>query len=176
MLGNSLHSLIFYIEHLQGIDYVAFMVLFAIFFLFAIISFVLLFKNVGIGVLFIFILIVGLFVSPFVVKNLLNEHTRANELTMSYKKQLMFSDIFILQGSIKNRSKKSFSTCKIYTGFVKKSKSSFQKMLNNISPLYKRTTTLQKVLLPNESADFRIVYNNFRKNERLELVYKGECY
>lgn len=166
----------FYLDHFEMMDYIVFFWFFALAFLFLILSFMLMARYVLLGIFVAFALIVILVTGPFVGKWFLNDTFRHVDVNITKQKQLTYTNTFIINANLTNRSKKTFSICKVYSGFIKSSKSKYKNILNALKPLNKKSFILTKQILPNQNIDFRIVYDNFRKSKDTNLTVKAECY
>lgn len=176
MLTNSLNSLLAYINHFEIADYMAFIWFLILSFLFLILGILLLRRYTLTGLFIVFVVLVIICIGPFVIKYYLNSSIRKSEANITDTKQLAFSDTFILQGNVKNLSKKIFSTCRVYIGFYKHSKSSLKQFANDLKPYKKRIHIMKKPLDINKSVDFRIVFENFRLPKDINITAISECY
>lgn len=176
MLSNSLSSLLAYINHFETPDYLAFVWFLVLAFLFLILGILLLRRYAMTGIFIIFVVLIIFCAGPFVLKYYLNTTIRKNETIITNSKQLTYSNTFILQGEIRNLSQKVFSTCRVYIGFYKHSKSSFRQFFNELKPYYKNIHIINKPLDINQSADFRVVFDNFRLPNDINITAVSECY
>lgn len=176
MLTNSLDSFLFYINHFELVDYGVYIWFIFLTFLFLIFSIMLLQKYTILGLIILFTTIAIMVAGPFTIKWYLNGSLRANETKITLIKQLHFSNTLIMEGSVQNISKKKFSTCKVYFGFFRWSKNKYKQMINEIVPYKRYTHTLNQPLLKNEIADFRVVVDNYRLQNDINISAKSECY
>lgn len=176
MLTNSLDSFLFYLNHFELVDYGAYIWFLFLAFLFLVFSIALMRRYILLG-FFVLLIALSIFIAgPFTIKWFLNSSLRKNEVQIGLVKQLQFSDTLILEGNISNLSKKSFSTCRIYFGFLKQSKNRYKQIANELIPYQKRLFTIEQPILKNEIADFRVVLDNFRLQEDINISAKSECY
>lgn len=176
MLNSSFSSLIFYINHFELADYIAFVWLIILLFLFLLLGVLLLRRHIILGIFVIFIVMVVAIVGPFVMKYYLNNSLRSTALTISNAKQLIFSDTYIIEGNITNLSKKDFSVCKVYIGFYKISKNKFAKYFDYIKPLKIYIHKLKQPLNKLQSSNFRIVLNEYKIPKDINISAVSECY
>lgn len=176
MLTSSIDSFLLYLNHFELVDYGTYIWFIFLAFLFLILS-IILFQKYTIMGFFIFLLsLLIFFIGPFAIKWYLDGTTRKNETTINLIKQLQFSNTLILQGSIHNLSKKDFSTCKINFGFFRNSKNKYKQFFSELFPAQKRFFMVTQPIVKNESVDFRVVLENFRLHEDVNISTKSECY
>lgn len=176
MLSNSFSSFFYYFNHFELIDYVAFIWFIILFFLFLTLSILLLRKHVSLALFMVFVLLVLGVMGPFFMKWYLNKALRKTNLQIVNMKQLNFSDTFIMDGKVENLSKRDFSTCRVYIGFYKVSKNKYLKYFDNIKPIKTYAKDLKEPLKMGQSADFRIVLNNFKIAKDMNVSGVSECY
>lgn len=176
MLTNSLDSFLFYLNHFELVDYGAFIWFIFLTFLFLIFSIMLLGRYTILGIFVLLLSLSAFMVGPFAMKWYLNGSLRKNETTISLIKQLQFSNTLIMEGTIKNLSKKNFSTCRVYFGFHKNSNNKYRQMANEFFPYKKYSHTTKEALFKNEITDFRVVIDNFRLQKDVNVSAKTECY
>lgn len=169
-------SAINYLNHFTMYDYIAFSWLIIIFFIFLLLSIFLAKKNALISIVVLLISLALLFAGPFVIKHYLDQYLRANQTTTTMVKKLNFSDAMIVEGEVKNISKKPFSICSIQISILKNSSGNIQKFLNQLKPLRKQSISINSPIDVNMSETFRIVFDGYTDSEDVNVSIKSECY
>ncbi len=176
MLNNTLSSLIYYFNHFQSIDYISFTWFLVLVVLFLILGILLLKKHTNLALFIILVVLITSVSGPFFIKWYLNNSIRKSEFVIEQKKQLNFSNTFIISGKLTNFSKKNFSTCRIYLGFYKGSKNPIQRYVNNLKPSKTYTKTIKEPLQAGKSTDIKIVLDNFKIGTDVNIIGVSECY
>lgn len=176
MLSNSVGSFIYYFNHFELTDYVAFAWFLILFFLFLVLGILLIKRHLILALFMIFVVLVIGCVGPFFMKWYLNNSIRKTDFQISKTRQLNFSDTFIVEGNVTNLSKKDFSTCRIYLGFYKTSKNKYLRYFDSIKPLKRYVKNMKKGLKRGESEDFRIILNNLNIPKDINISGVSECY
>lgn len=176
MLTSSFGAFMTYINHFGMYDYVAFIWFIILVFLFFLLAISLITRYPITSIFMILLLIVVSIAGPFTIKWYLNNILRPTKTKIISKKQLVFSNTFILEGIVQNASKQKFNMCEVYIGFFKHSKNKYKDKINKIKPYHKRTITLNESLDKNQTADFRVVFNDFRINPDTNITAVSECY
>lgn len=176
MLSSSFSSFLYYFNHFELTDYMAFIWFLTLAFLFLILGIILLRRYTILGFMIIFTVIVICVAGPFTIKWYLNNALREVKTQISSTKQLNFSDTFIIEGNITNLSKRDFSTCKLYIGIYKFSKNKYKQYINELKPARKYTKNIDKILQKNQTTDFKFVLNDFKISPDVNITALSECY
>ncbi len=176
MFNNSLNAILYYFKHFENIDYITFTWFGIVAFLFLILGILLVKKYPTFAVIIIIVSLLSGAVGPFFIKWYINSAIRKSEFILKEAKQLNFTDTFIINGTIKNNSKKNFSTCRVYIGFYKLSKNKIKNYINNLRPAKTYIKTVKKPLKMGEQTDVRIVLENFKAAKDLNISGISECY
>jgi len=165
-----------YIHHFSMYDYVAYAWLILIFFVTILLAIMVAKKSPLFSILILLISLTLLFAGPFVLKHYLDKFIRPTSSKTLEVKKLTFSDTLIINGSVTNLSKKSYSTCKINVAVIKSSKSDIQNFVNQLKPLLKQTISINKPIEINVTKEFRAVFNNYTYSKDVNISIKSECY
>ncbi len=168
--------LLAYVNHLEMADYLAFTWVMVLSFLFLMLGIMLLKRLTFLSVGLMLIAFMGIFVAPFGIKWYFNDNLRKTQTTIKTTKQLQFSDTFILQGEVKNVSKKPFKLCLVDIRFCKYSKKGLKNYIYKLKPFKKKLLKINKTLDVNKSVDFKIVLNEFRLPNDVNITAVSECY
>ena len=157
-------------------DYIAYAWLILVFFVFILLSIVLVKRSALISVLLLFFSLGILFIGPFVLKHYLDEYFRSSSVVIENHKKLHFSDIMIINGHISNHSNNSFHICDLSVAINKTDTSKLQKILNKLKPFRKKTILLQENIDVNSTAPFRMVIENYTYEKDVNVSAKAVCY
>ncbi|MDA7848218.1 DUF2393 domain-containing protein, partial [Sulfurospirillum sp.] len=91
-------------------------------------------------------------------------------------KKLNYSDTLIVNGIVTNLSKNKFSTCNVNVAVIKHSKSDIQKFINKLKPLLKKSIYMDNPIEVNATKEFRVVFDNYKYIDDINVSIKSECY
>jgi predicted small secreted protein len=165
-----------YIHHFSMYDYAAYAWLILIFFVTILLAIMVAKKSPVFSILILIISLTLLFAGPFVLKHYLDKFIRPTSNKTLEVKKLTFSNTLIINGSITNLSKKSFSTCNVNVSVVKSSTSGIQNFINQLKPLLKQTISIDKPIDVNTTEEFRAVFDNYSYSKDVNISIKSECY
>ncbi|MDD3323562.1 MAG: DUF2393 family protein [Sulfurospirillaceae bacterium] len=166
-------SMLFYIRHMELYDYLAFMWLFATFFITLILVAIIIKKSPPISFFLVIVSIALFCVGPFVLKEKLNEKYRSVEIEDVNLKKLNFSNTLIATGTLHNRSQKNFTTCLVQTSIFKKNDKNYMQILK---PIEYQPMLLGEPLLLGDFIEFRVEFDDFSYESDINASIKAECY
>jgi len=165
-----------YIHHFSMYDYIAYAWLILLFFITILLAIMVAKKSPTFSVLILIIALTLLFAGPFVLKHYLDKFIRPSLTKIEQIKKLTFSDTLIINGTLTNLSKKSFSTCNINISIIKTSKNDIQNFINQLKPLRKQSISIDSTIEVNSTKEFRVVFDNYRYLKDINISSKSECY
>jgi hypothetical protein len=165
-----------YIHHFSTYDYIAYAWLILLFFITILLAIIVAKKSPTFSILILLIALTLLFAGPFALKHYLDKFLRPSSTQIEQIKKLTFSDTLIINGTLTNLSKKSFSTCDIYISVTKIGKSDIQNLINQLKPLRKQSISINSTIEVNDTKEFRVVFDNYKYSQDINISSKSECY
>ncbi len=169
-------SLLNYINHFTIYDYFAYAWLILLFFTLLVLAIMLSKKTPLFSVFLVLLSFTLLFVGPFALKSYLDNTLRKTEVSTKNVQKLHFTNTLIVQGEVKNLSKRELNLCSIDVKVIKLGKNSFQNFLNRLKPIRKKSITLKKRLDINSSIEFKVVFDNFNYTKEFNTSLSSKCY
>lgn len=166
----------FYISHLSGVDFLSFGWLLVFFLFLLFLGIFVAKKRPLMAVFLIFLSVILLVWGGFYIKNFLDKKIRTNEIKLTKIKNLNFTDALILEGYLKNTSKKDFSICEIEIKVIKTTNNSFEKFKNSFQPLAKRTIILKEAIKMSDKIKFSTTFDGFSYKGDFNITSDGDCY
>ena len=176
MLSNLKASIQTYVSHLQIYDYLAFGWLFLLCFFFFILVLVLIRKKPFLALFVLILDAMLLVVSPFAIKWYLDAKFRSNEAHTTLVKQLQFSDMLIVEGSVKNTSKIDFTTCLTHINVLKLGDNPYKNILLSLKPIRNQSILLQTPPAYGQETPFRVIFEPFVHGDDFNVTVNAECY
>ncbi len=174
---NELKFSIFnYLNHFGPYDYIAYIWLILTFFIFLILSIILIRKSLKLSIFIMLLSFILLFIGPFALKYFLDKTVRPVEINKVRFQKLHFSKTLIVDSQIKNISKKTYSQCQISTKVYKQEKTQIKTFISKLKPIAQRTILSKIELKSGDSMKNRIVFYNFAYNHDINVSIMAECY
>ena len=162
---------------MQLFDYVAYMWLMLIFLIFILLCAALSRKSPTTAILIVLLAFSGLVISPYFIKQFLDEKLRKTEIELISAKQLNFTNAFIVELNLKNDSKRDFSWCQISYNFFQKEPQTIKEKIKSIKPLYKLSTNVDIPPKSGETLYIEEFFENVSYDSEKELLkISVECY
>jgi hypothetical protein len=165
-----------YIEYLTIYDYFALSWIGLLFFLSVVISLLLIKKNIILSFIVVLFSFIMLLISPIVIKVVFDQDIKKVELSDQKIDRLGFSKILVVKGSIKNISKIDFKKCRVLASILEENQNSYQKYINYLKPLRKKSIVIEKELKREDSYSYKIVFEDFNLTKGYLVKVYGECY
>lgn len=170
-------SFLLYINHLGLYDYLAFGWFFLTFLLFIGLSIVIVKRSTALSLLLIVMALIFFSVVPFVLKDTLNQKLRPTYSDIVQTQKLNFSDSFIIEATLFNKSKKDFTLCLVQTTLLrKKDGESLKNYLIPLKPIANQSILLQELLLANDMREIKVIFDDFSYDKEVDVTIKSECY
>jgi hypothetical protein len=166
IVTNFINNLIIY-------DYILFGVLFFIFILFIIIG-IILRNRVGIALFLIFFAFIQLIVGSSYGYLKMHEYLFKNETSIISQKKLSFTQAIVLYGTIKNVSKKDFSSCKITAKVYKVSENKLKDYLLKFKPINKMSIIESDITLGQER-EIKLIIEPFTYAYDYNISLGADC-
>ncbi len=174
---NELKFSIFnYLNHFGLYDYIAYAWLFLTFFIFLILSLILIRKSTKISIILMLISFILFFTGPPILKYFLDTTIRPVKISKINFKKLHFSNTLIVDTKIENISKKIYNECLINVKVYKREKTKIKIFISKLKPITYRTIISKQKLKPGEFMSSRIVFYNFTYNHDINVSTSAECY
>ena len=171
------NSLSIYLRNMQLFDYVAYMWLVLIFLIFILLCAALARKNPISAIFVVFFAFSSLVISPYFIKQFLDEKLRKTGVELISAKQLNFTNAIIIELNLTNESKKDFSWCQIRYNFFKKEPQTIKEKIRSIKPLYKLTKNVDIPPKSGETLYLEEFFENISYDSENELLkISTECY
>ncbi len=116
MLKNLIDPFLYYTQHFEFIDYLAFSWLFILCFLFIVLGFMLVKNHLRVSIFIITCTIFVLIFAPFAIQLYLENSLRKTQVAIE---NINISQNIFISGKIKNLSKNDFSTCRLFIKLYK---------------------------------------------------------
>jgi hypothetical protein len=133
-------------------------------------------KNI-LAMILMLLLAIGTFAGgPFAMSYMVDTVTRKTVIDRLEIKQLNFTKALVVSGSLRNAGKIALRDCKVVIEVWKKSNSDYKEYVRMFQkPKRKKEFMLTNSLPLRSSQDFRVVYDNFRSTENMDIIVKGKC-
>ncbi len=163
-----------FIASLHLYDYIIFGVSGALFVLILLLAILLRRKAVLslILVLLAFIILIALPISGY---NYIHDQLYRTELSNLNIKRLEFSEAIVIKGTITNRGKQNFTTCKISSHAYKSASGFLEELVYPLKPFQKVSIVKQEELGIDHSLDFRLVMEPFTYTDDYNISMKVNC-
>lgn len=165
----------FYLENLGSYDYILLACLLAGFLVLMIFAFWLLFRSQFLGAVFISLAVAFLVCGGYFGYNYIEDNFRIRELQIINLKQLAYSDTFLLDLNLTNKSNKAFRICRVNVEFIKNSKKQINKIKNTIKPLKSVFAQSKGRIAPNQSLELNMTIYNFRPQD-YNITTFSQCF
>ena len=165
----------FYLENLGSYDYILLACLLAGFLVLMIFAFWALFRSQFLGAIFISLAVVYLLCGGYFGYNYIEDNFRTRELQIVNLKQLAYSDTFLLELNLTNKSSKAFHICRVNVEFIKNSKNQINKIKNTIKPLKSVFAQSEGRISPNQSVELNMTIYNFRPQD-YNITTFSQCF
>jgi hypothetical protein len=162
-----------FIEGLISYDYLLFGGVFFLFLLFIILG-ILLRKRVVLALFFILLAFTILLLGPSLGYIKLHEYLFKNSVTLISQKKLHFSEAVVVKGSLKNESKKNFSSCLITAHAYAVTKNKYKNYLKKLKPFQKMSIVLYDINV-GDTKTFKIIIEPFRYSRDYNISLGADC-
>jgi hypothetical protein len=162
-----------FIDSLILYDYLLFGGSFFLFILFLLLA-LLLRKKVAIASFFAIFAFVILIVAPTMGYIEMHKYLFKNTTTILSQKRLEFSDAIVLQGKLKNESKRNFKSCKITATVYKASRNKYKNYLYQFKVIQKMSI-VEKDIAKGQERTFRILIEPFTYNKKYNITLGAKC-
>jgi hypothetical protein len=169
-MGGKLRA---FIDGLIVYDYILFATSFCIFILLVILG-ILLRKKTFISVTLILIAFLNIILVPTVGYVKMHEYLYKNELTLTYQKKLTFTKALVVEGTIKNLSKKDFKKCKIKIKVLKVTGNALKDYLFQFKPL-KKMSIVQTDIKKSQLREFKAIVEPFSYAKDYNISLEASC-
>jgi hypothetical protein len=133
-------------------------------------------KNI---VVLILMLLLGIGVmagGPYAMSYMVDSVTRKSVISGLDIKQLNFTKALVVSGNLRNAGKIDLKDCRVVVEVWKKSNSDYKKYIRMFKkPKYKKEFIVAEHLPLRRSQEFRVVYDNFRTPNKMDVVVKSKC-
>lgn len=165
----------FYLENLGSYDYILLACLLAGFLVLMIFAFWLLFRSQFLGAIFIVLAVAFLGCGGYYGYNYIEDNFRTRELQIVNFKQLAYSDTFLLDLNLTNKSNKAFRICRVNVGFIKNSNKQIAKVKNTLKPMRAAFAQSKGRIAPSQSVELNMTIYNFRPKD-YNITTFSQCF
>jgi hypothetical protein len=166
IITNFINNLIIY-------DYILFGALFFVFLLFIIIG-IILRHRVGIALFLILFAFIQLIVGSTYGYLKMHEYLFKNETSIISQKKLTFTQAIVLYGTIKNVSKKDFSSCKITAKVYKISENKLKDYLLKFKPINKMSI-IENDIAVGQEREIKVIIEPFTYAYDYNVSLGADC-
>ncbi len=105
----------------------------------------------------------------------MHDYLFKNDIHVTQIKALEFTDALLIQGTLTNSSKRSFTTCAIKAGAYKISGNAFMDTFLPFAPFKKGSRTLDTIMEPNATQSFKLFLEPFHYSKEYNITIRASC-
>ena len=162
-----------FIDGLITYDYFLFGGVFVLFILFIVLS-IILRRKVGLSIFLLLISFSILFIGPSLGYIKMHEYLFKNSIELKSQKKLTFLKAIVVKGSLKNKSRFDFKSCKITASVFKTSPNALKNFIYPFKPL-KNMSILEKDIAKGEVKEFKIIIEPFTYSKDYNISIQARC-
>jgi len=162
-----------YINELIIYDYILFGGLLVIFLLFIIIG-IILRNRVGLALFFILFAFIELVVGSTYGYIKMHEYLFKNETSITTQKKLTFTQAIVIYGTLKNISKKDFTSCKITAKVYKVSENKIKDYVLKLKPINKMSI-IENDILKGQEREIKLIIEPFTYEHDYNISLGADC-
>ncbi len=162
-----------FINELILYDYILFGSVFVLFILFIILGIVLR-KKIGLAIFLILLAFIILALGPTLGYVKMHDFLFKNTTTLTYQKNLEFTQAIVLKGTLSNESKFNFTSCKITAKVHKASKNKYKNYLYKFKTIQK-SSILEEDIAKGTKRNFKLFIEPFTYSKDYNLSLGAKC-
>lgn len=162
-----------FVDELITYDYILFGTVFTLFILFIIFG-ILQRKKVALAIFLIFLSFLILIFGSTLGYLKMHSYLFKNEVQLISEKKLTFTEAIVVKGTLLNKSKFDFQTCKITAAASKISGNAFKDYIFRFNPLMK-TSILEYNIPKGEVREFKIIIEPFTYSKDYNISVEARC-
>jgi len=167
------HQITAFIKNLIVYDYILFATVFVLFLLFIILGIVLR-KRLGIALFFILLAFTLLFVGPTYGYVKLHEYIFKQSTQLISQKRLHFTNAVVVKGTLTNKSKRNFNSCKVTASAYKVTSNKYKNYLKKLKPFKKMSIVIEDIAV-SQTKEFKIIVEPFTYKGDYNISLGADC-
>ena len=166
LIQNFIDGLIIY-------DYMLFGGVFVLFILFILLA-ILSRNKTFFATIFILLAVFTLFVSPFVGYIQLHKYLFKHDIEMTSQLRLHYTQAVVIKGTITNKSKINFTSCKIVASTYKVGKNKYRNYLLKFKP-FQKMSIVEEDILVGQKRSFKMIMEPFTYKKDYNVSLSASC-
>lgn len=162
-----------FIDGLIPLDYLLFGGSFVLFILLMILG-ILLRKKLLLALLLILLSFSILLLGPTLGYIKMHEHLFKNSVTMTSQKKLTYTKAIVLKGTLKNESKRNFSSCKIKASVYAVTSNKYKNYLKKLKPFQNASIVLEEIGV-GQTKEFKMFIEPFTYSRDYNISLGADC-
>lgn len=162
-----------FLEGLISYDYILFGSTFLLFLLFIILA-IILRRRVGLAIFLVILSFGILILAPTLGYVKMHEYLFKNSTQLISQKKLHFTKAVVVKGTLSNKSKVDFKSCKITANAFKVTGNAFKDYIFKFAP-FKKMSTMEYDIKRDETRDFKIIVEPFTFSSDYNISIGADC-
>jgi len=162
-----------FIDGLIPLDYLLFGASFVLFIFFILIG-ILLRRRIILALFFILLGFLILLLGPTLGYIKMHKYLFKNSVTLTTQKKLTFTKAIVLKGSLKNESKRNFSSCKINASVYVVTSNKYKNYLKKLKP-FQNTSIVLKDISVGQTKEFKMFIDPFTYSRDYNISIGADC-